>query len=270
MRRALTALVCLTVLLCAIARPDGQTAAPRHNVLIFVADGLRHDSVTAQDTPALWSVRAEGVHFENSHAVYPTFTTANASAIASGHGLGDTGDFSNTIWGRFAPFDGGDFDQLPGTPVPFLENDRIVAELDAHFAGNYLGTPTFLEMARAHGYRTAAMGKEGPTAIQDAAAISPVHGAFPASLPGIVIDDATGNGTGLPLSAELRAEMLNAGFPTATPTRSNGYGATSPFNNGYSGDRLHRGTLAADLVQEQWLADAATRFVLPWLTADPS
>jgi hypothetical protein len=29
--------------------------------------------------------------------VFPTFTTANASAFATGHHLGNTGDYSNAI-----------------------------------------------------------------------------------------------------------------------------------------------------------------------------
>ena len=43
-------------------------------------------------------VRDKGVNFKNSHSLFPTFTTANASAMATGHYLGDTGDFSNTIY----------------------------------------------------------------------------------------------------------------------------------------------------------------------------
>jgi predicted AlkP superfamily pyrophosphatase or phosphodiesterase len=65
--------------------------APRaHNIILFVADGLRRGSVSEADTPTLARVRKEGVDFRNSHSVFPTFTTANASAIATGHGLGDT------------------------------------------------------------------------------------------------------------------------------------------------------------------------------------
>ena len=44
-------------------------------------------------------MRAQGVDFANSHSLYPTVTTPNSSAIATGHLLGDTGDFGNTIWG---------------------------------------------------------------------------------------------------------------------------------------------------------------------------
>ncbi|MFZ0502143.1 MAG: alkaline phosphatase family protein, partial [Chthoniobacterales bacterium] len=58
------------------------------NVIIFVADGLRHDSVNPEDAPTLYQLRQEGTNFSNSHAVFPTFTTPNASAIATGHYLG--------------------------------------------------------------------------------------------------------------------------------------------------------------------------------------
>src|SRR5690348_5900714 len=80
---------------CVLLAPthgDARPPSPAHNVIIFVADGLRYDSVTETDAPTLWRVRKEGVDFANSHAVYPTLTTANASAIATGHSLGDTGD----------------------------------------------------------------------------------------------------------------------------------------------------------------------------------
>ena len=36
--------------------------------------------------------------FTNSHSLFPTITTVNASAIATGHYIGDTGDFGNTIY----------------------------------------------------------------------------------------------------------------------------------------------------------------------------
>jgi hypothetical protein len=58
-------------------------------------------------------MRQQGVNFANSHSLFPTFTMANASAIATGHGLGDTGVFSNVIWTRYPTYS--------GTPVPFLE-----------------------------------------------------------------------------------------------------------------------------------------------------
>jgi arylsulfatase A-like enzyme len=256
---------CLAGMLSLLAQ--GQPA-PRRNVIVFIADGLRHGSVTEQDTPALWAIRAQGVHFENSHSVFPTFTTANASAIATGHGLGDTGDFSNTFWVGFAAFDTGHFNLVPGTPVPFVEDDRVLADLNAHFGGNYLGTETLLGLARAHGYRTAAIGKHGPAGIQDITSLAAARGGF-APPAGIILDDATG-GIGLPAPKEIASQMAAAGFAAAPPTRSNGYGPTSAFNNGYSGDRSTPGTRMANVVQQDWFDEATTRFVLPRLTSDPA
>lgn len=47
------------------------------------------------------AIAREGVSLRNGHALFPTFTTANASAMATGHMLGDTGNFSNTIYAGF-------------------------------------------------------------------------------------------------------------------------------------------------------------------------
>jgi arylsulfatase A-like enzyme len=257
-------LVGLVLLLNAVPSATVPQAA-RRNFLIFVADGLRHESVSEQETPALWAIRTRGVHFENSHAVYPTSTTPNASVIATGHGLGDTGNYNNALWTGTAVFDTGSFGLLPASAVPFIEDDRILADLDAQFAGNYLGADTVLALARRAGYRTATIGKTGPTAIQDIAAIAPEHHAFPRTFPGILIDDATGT-TGVPWPPNLSPGSV---APTA-PTRSNGYGPTSPFNNGFTGDRSTPGTRMPNLVQQDWFDAVATDVVLPSLTSDPA
>src|SRR5512143_93590 len=94
-------------------QPIGKPA--QHNVIVFVADGLRYGSVNEKDTPALWSVRTQGVNFENSYSVFPTLTTANASAIATGHRLGDTGDFANSLYTGYPMFESGNFDRGLGS-----------------------------------------------------------------------------------------------------------------------------------------------------------
>ena len=55
-----------------------------HLTLVFVVDGLRPDSITPEDTPTLHRLRADGVSFTASHAVFPTVTRVNATAIATG------------------------------------------------------------------------------------------------------------------------------------------------------------------------------------------
>ena len=250
------------------AVPAATTQARQRNVILFVADGLRHGSVNETDAPALWKIRAEGVHFENSHSLFPTFTTANASAIATGHGLGDTGDFSNTIWTGYATFDSGNFGLGPGTPTPFIENDQILADLHAHFGGNYLGEQTLLDLAAAHGYNTAAIGKLGPTAIQAPGALGAVGGGFPAPAGAIVVDDATGTASGPALPPRLLERLKKERLTPEAPARTNGYGPASPYNNGNAGTNTRPGTLAANVVQLQWFADVATRAVLPLFEND--
>jgi Type I phosphodiesterase / nucleotide pyrophosphatase len=107
---------------CAAKLP-GDRARPgiSRNIIIFVADGLRHDSVNLMDSPTLLAVRARGVHFANSHSLFPTLTTANASAIATSHLLGDTGIFINTEYVGLPIFSSGAFGNPPGSPTPFLK-----------------------------------------------------------------------------------------------------------------------------------------------------
>ena len=97
-----------------------QTPAPRpSNVVLFVADGLRSSVVDDTTAPTMAAIAREGVSLRNSHALFPTFTTANASAMATGHMLGDTGDFSNTIYAGF---------EVPGagqSPTQFGKTTRF-------------------------------------------------------------------------------------------------------------------------------------------------
>src|SRR6516162_6562722 len=100
-----------------------------HNVILFVADGLRPGLVNDQTTPALAALMRQGVHFTNTHSMFPTFTTANAASLATGHKVGDTGNFSNTIAVGFA---------VPGAGeslTPFLESDPVLGDVDSHFSG---------------------------------------------------------------------------------------------------------------------------------------
>src|SRR3984893_18695356 len=66
------------------------------NVILFVADGLRQGSVNDENAPTMNELRARGVFFSNSHSLYPTLTTPNSAAIATGHYTGDAGDLRNT------------------------------------------------------------------------------------------------------------------------------------------------------------------------------
>jgi hypothetical protein len=221
---------------------SAQNDKPR-NLILFVPDGLRGQIVTPQTAPAMAEVRDKGVNFKNSHSLFPTFTTANASAMATGHYLGDTGDFSNTIYTGYpvGPAD--------GTVTPFLEVNPVILDADEHFGGDYLNEETILKMARAKGYSTAAIGKLGPTLIFDHTDKIGADG-----LHSIVIDDATGGKNGVPLSDEMKAALAKAGLPLASPSRG---------DNGKAGDARTPGTVVPNTAQQAYFADIASKVVLP-------
>src|ERR1700733_7721524 len=197
MRRAVMLLSIGLILLPAKAA-FSQNSRP-HNVILFVPDGFGGRIVSAETGPALGEVRDRGVNFKNSHSMFPTFTTANASAMATGHYLGDTGDFSNTIYTGYAVGPAG------GTVTPFLEVDTVIADVDEHFNGDYLNEETILKLARRKGFSTAALGKLGPTLIFDHTDRIGAEG-----IHSIVFDDATGGKSGVPLSEETKAALTKA------------------------------------------------------------
>src|ERR1700694_4640985 len=191
----------------------------RRNVVIFVFDGLRAGSVNATDAPTMDWIHNHGVSFVNSHSLFPTFTTANASAIATAHYLGDTGNFSNTFYIGQPIFLSGNFGRSPGSYAPYIENNSVLGDLDATFNGNYLNEETLLSAARAQGFNTAAVGKMGPAAIQDVSQLNPVNGKF--AIPQtVIIDDGTGTPDGAPLAPEVSSALVNAGLSTITPVRN--------------------------------------------------
>src|SRR5260370_35632413 len=126
-----------------LTAPALAQSQPRpHNVVLFIADGLRPGMVDERTAPAMTQLMARGVRFSNTHSLFPTFTTANASGMATGHQLGDTGDFSNTIYVGFPVKSARD------SVTPFIENDAVLGDVDEHFAGDYLNESTVLIVAR--------------------------------------------------------------------------------------------------------------------------
>jgi len=249
MRRAtaLLSAVLVTFLANAVLVVSARAQNTPHNLILFVPDGLRGRIVTPQTAPAMAEVRDKGINFKNSHSLFPTFTTANASAMATGHHLGDTGDFSNTIYTGY-PVGAAD-----GTVTPFLETDPVLRDVDEHFGGDYLNEETILKMARAKGYSTAAIGKVGPTLIFDHTDKIGADG-----LHSVVIDDATGGKNGVPLSEEMKAALNSASLPLVTPSRG---------DNGKAGDSKTPGTVVPNTAQQAYFADVAAKVVLPMFKA---
>ncbi len=198
-----------------------------HNIIIFVADGLRYGSVEPGNMPNMARLKSEGVDFINSHSLYPTVTTVNASAIATGHYIGDTGDFGNTI------YVGEPMISLKGSTLGFLEDDTVLSEMNQKFGGNYLGETSLMAAARAKGWQTAIIGKLGPARIQDSTAASDGSQT-------LIVDDVTGHDGGLGLPIWFTANMHQSFVGPAAPKSD-----------------------VPDIEQEVWLMKAATRIVLP-------
>jgi Type I phosphodiesterase / nucleotide pyrophosphatase len=226
-----------------IAGPINAAAQQPHNLVLFVPDGLRALLVTPESAPTMAAVRDQGVNFKNPHSLFPTFTMANASGLSTGHSLGDTGVFSNTLFSGYA---------VPptNTVTPFIENDAILGNIDAHFGGSFISEESVLAAARRQGLSTAALGKLGPTLLFDH---TDRDGA-----PTIVFDDWTGSDHGIPLSQEIKDALTAAALPLKAPSRG---------ENGKTGNVTTPGTLVANVEQQAYFAAAAAKVVLPLFKA---
>ncbi len=224
-----------------------QPAAPKRNIVIFVADGLRYGIVNKDTAPTLARIQHDGVDFANSHSVYPTVTTVNASVIATGHGVGDTGEYGNVM-----------FLGMPALSAAFasaggdMEDDAVLQQTNDRFGPNYLSETSLLKLARQQGYQTAAIGKEGPVAIQD---IEAVRGKAPT----IIIDDMTGwdklnPPDSVPLAPEIKAAIKAAGLETQARDRG--------LNQSPGAYNLP-GVQVSNIYQQQWFVDVTTKVVLP-------
>jgi arylsulfatase A-like enzyme len=194
-------------------------------------------------------------------------TTANASAIATGHGLGDTGDYANVMY-QGVWVSKPDPAATVGEILPFLENDDVLANMNSDFSGNYLGERTLLSVAREQGFNAASVGKLGPTAIQQMDSIGwndqgmiDNHGA-------IVVDESTGPNVGIALPEDVREGIRKAGLMADSPTRTNGFPKGSQGDNAFSGDAQTPGTLNDNHLQQQWYVDVTTKVLLPKFTGE--
>jgi arylsulfatase A-like enzyme len=148
---------------------EGPPAPGQSRVVVFVWDGLRPDSVNADDTPNLVRLADEGVLFHDHHATYPTLTMMNSASFATGAYPATNGFYGNTVWVA-GPEDAG----RDGTgktvnlkqPV-FTEDYGVLDAVDRLYGGQLLLSGTLFEAAQAAGISTAAVGKVGAAYLQD-------------------------------------------------------------------------------------------------------
>jgi predicted AlkP superfamily pyrophosphatase or phosphodiesterase len=120
--------------------------------LVVVIDGLRPDSITAEDAPNLFRMGGEGVTFTNGHCVFPTVTRANAAAIGTGAYPARNGIFGNESYVRSVD---------PNRT--FANGDhRNLLRLDAVTGGRMLMTKSLAEILAERG-KTLAVISSGST-----------------------------------------------------------------------------------------------------------
>jgi hypothetical protein len=148
-RSLVSVLVGLAGAICiASAAPAGHAALN----IVMVLDGLRPDSITPEETPNLWRLRQEGVNFANGHAVFPTVTRTNATAIGTGTYPDRNGMFGNTLYVREVD------------PNHAFGNDdhRNLLRLDAATGGGMVLVPSLAEILAQRG-KTLAVVSSGTT-----------------------------------------------------------------------------------------------------------
>ena len=228
----MTRLFRASVVLVALAAP--LPALAQQNIIVFVADGLRAAAVSPERAPTFANVRDTGVNFANSHSLWPTITTANASVIASGHYLGDTGDLGNTFYTGFPVV------AAAGTVTPFIQDNQVLTELNSHHGGNFIAERSMMQAAREKGYLTAALGKVGPVGIHD---LTQLDGKTT-----IFFDDDTGKKNGIELRPDVVEMLKKAGLPLETPGRA---------------QRSETPGKTTNIIQQKYYRDIVTKVLLP-------
>src|SRR5437762_13912006 len=119
-------------------------AKPERHVVVVVWDGMRPAFVTEQNTPPLWKLAREGISFRRHHAVYPSATMVNGTAMVTGIYPGKNGIIANHV---YRP----DIDPHHSIDV---ELPAVVKKGDEVSGGKYILVPTIAELVQHAGGRT--------------------------------------------------------------------------------------------------------------------
>jgi len=115
----------------------------RH-VVVVVWDGMRPDFVSEKTTPTLWKLAREGVTFRNHHAVYPSATQVNGTAIVTGVYPGRNGVIANYA---YRP-------EIDRTRSISVESPTVVSRGDELSGDKYISVPTIAELIQRAGGQT--------------------------------------------------------------------------------------------------------------------
>lgn len=134
----------------------GDAGTAEHVVLI-VWDGLRPDMVNASNTPILEQLRQGGTFFSRHHAVYPSTTEVNGTALATGMYPANSGIVGNR---EFRP-------KINPAESSATEAEKSVRAGDEAGGGKYLAVPTMYETLQAAGFSTLVAGTKPVALLPD-------------------------------------------------------------------------------------------------------
>ena len=113
-------------------------AKPERHVVVVIWDGMRPDFVSEQNTPTLWKLARDGVTFGNHHAVYPSVTMVNGTAMVTGVYPGNSGIIANHVYRA----------DIDPHHVVDVELKPVVEKGDKLSGGKYIEAPTIGELVQ--------------------------------------------------------------------------------------------------------------------------
>ncbi len=121
-----------------------ETARSGRHIVVIVWDGMRPDFVSEETTPTLWKLAREGVTFRNHHAVYPSATMVNGTALVTGVYPGKNGVIANY---EYRP-------EIDRSRSINIESQAAVSRGDEVSGGKFISVPTITELVQRAGGRT--------------------------------------------------------------------------------------------------------------------
>ena len=141
---------CTSILILALVFSLGaiglsaDTPGSDRHIVVVVWDGMRPDFVSEETTPTLWKLAREGVTFRNHHAVYPSATQVNGTALVTGVYPGRSSVIANYA---YRP-------EIDRTQSVSVESPTVVAKGDELSGGKYISVPTITDLLQRAGERT--------------------------------------------------------------------------------------------------------------------
>ena len=206
-------------------------------IIVFILDGLRPDSINPKDTPNLFRLRAEGVNYVNGHAVFPTVTRVNATAIGTGYYPGTNGIVSNSMY------------------VPQVNPTR------AFSTGEY---ENLLKLDEVSGGRMVLVKSLGERLQENAMQLAAVSSGSTGSA--LLLNPRAVNGVGVLINGDFEPNKLVAFPSNVNDTILTRFGA-APIKDGDADDQYNESVdWTEEVLREYVIPELKPDVILNWLT----